>query len=85
MPWEVEVTDEFVHWWDSLAADEQESVAAYVELLERRGPQLPHPYSSSVQTSRHGHMRELRAARRQTVPRPVRVRSTARRPAPVRG
>ncbi len=70
MPWEVEVTDEFVHWWDSLAADEQESVAAYVELLERRGPQLPHPYSSSVQTSRHGHMRELRV---QHAGRPYRV------------
>src|SRR5260370_36103276 len=53
MPWEVEVTDEFVHWWGSLAAHEQESVAAYVELLERRGPPLPHPYSSSGQTSRH--------------------------------
>ena len=59
MAWDVEVTDEFVRWWDSLTAGEQESVAAYVELLEHRGPELPYPYSSSVRGSRHAHMREL--------------------------
>ncbi len=68
--WEVEYTDEFEAWWASLTGDEQESVAAYVELLERRGPQLPHPYSSGVLGSRHGHMRELRI---QHAGRPYRV------------
>jgi len=68
--WEVEYTDEFEAWWASLTGDEQESVAAYVELLERRGPQLPHPYSSGVLGSRHGHMRELRT---QHAGRPYRV------------
>lgn len=70
MAWDVEVTDEFVDWWESLNADEQESVAAYVELLETRGPELPHPYSSSVRSSRHSHMRELRV---QHAGRPYRV------------
>jgi hypothetical protein len=60
MPWEVEYTDDFERWWEDLSDDEQESVASHVELLEARGPQLPFPYSSGVQTSKHGNMRELR-------------------------
>jgi hypothetical protein len=56
----VEYTDDFEHWWAGLTDAEQESVASYVELLEQRGPGLPHPYGSAVITSRHGHMRELR-------------------------
>jgi len=68
--WEVEYTDEFEAWWAGLTGDEQESVAACVELLEKRGPQLHHPYSSAVLDSRHGHMRELRI---QHAGRPYRV------------
>ena len=60
MEWEVEFTDEFGRWWDSLAEAEQDSIAVGVSLLERRGPTLPFPYSSSVEGSRHNHMRELR-------------------------
>ena len=60
MEWRVEYTDEFEAWWDSLDEEEQESVAAYVMLLEKRGPSLPHPYSSGIHGSRHAHMRELR-------------------------
>lgn len=60
MGWEVEYTDEFGEWWDRLDEDEQDSVAAIVQVLEARGPSLPHPYSSSIKSSRHNHMRELR-------------------------
>lgn len=60
MAWDVEYTDEFESWWDGLTADEQESVAATVELLERLGPDLPFPHSSGVSSSRYGQMRELR-------------------------
>lgn len=60
MSWKVEYTDEFGDWWNFLDADEQESVAAYVRLLEEKGPRLPFPYSSRVESSRHSHMRELR-------------------------
>jgi hypothetical protein len=56
----VEFTDQFGEWWDGLAADEQESIRAYVKLLEEFGVSLKHPYSSGVGTSRHKHMRELR-------------------------
>ena len=60
MSWDVEYTDEFGSWWESLIEDEQESVAAYVRLLEERGSNLPFPYSSGIERSRHSHMRELR-------------------------
>lgn len=60
MSWDVEYTDEFGKWWDTLAESEQESVDASVRLLETMGPRLPFPHSSGVKKSRHGHMRELR-------------------------
>lgn len=60
MSWEVEYTDEFEDWWSGLSEDEQISVAASVQLLEVRGPQLGFPHSSGINGSRHGHMRELR-------------------------
>lgn len=70
MAWDVEYTDEFGLWWESLTVAEQESVAATVGLLEIEGPRLPFPYSSGVVGSRHGHMRELRV---QHAGRPYRV------------
>ena len=64
MTWDVEFTNEFEEWWDTLSADEQDAVDVAVDLLEDKGPQLPYPYSSSMQASRHGHMRELRVQHR---------------------
>ena len=60
MSWEVEHTDEFEVWWDTLTLEEQESVAVSVGLLQAKGPHLPHPHSSGIAGSKHGHMRELR-------------------------
>jgi hypothetical protein len=60
MSWDVEYTDEFGDWWNSLSENEQVSVAASVQLLEERGPSLGYPHSSGINGSRHGHMRELR-------------------------
>lgn len=60
MAWDVEYTDEFEAWWNTLSEEEQESLDASVHLLEHRGPSLPFPHSSSVNGSKHGHMRELR-------------------------
>ena len=62
--WDVEYTDEFGEWWNGLTDAEQESVRAYVRLLEERGPQLGHPYSSGISRSKHAHMRELRVQHR---------------------
>jgi hypothetical protein len=60
MDWAVEYTDEFEDWWMTLTEKEQDSVDVVVGLLEIKGPSLPFPYSSSIQGSRHAHMRELR-------------------------
>ncbi|HWC99894.1 MAG TPA: type II toxin-antitoxin system RelE/ParE family toxin [Candidatus Sulfopaludibacter sp.] len=60
MAWDVEFSDEFGQWWDTLTAAEQKSVDFTVSLLQEAGPTLRMPHSSSVETSRHGRMRELR-------------------------
>ncbi len=70
MAWEVEYTDEFGLWWESLTEDDQSAIASYAQELERRGPNLPFPYSSGVNGSRHNHMRELRM---QSGGKPIRV------------
>ena len=61
MVWEVEYTDQFGDWWHELSESQQDAVAARVGLLAERGPHLPYPYSSDINGSRHGVMRELRA------------------------
>ena len=70
MAWEVEYTDEFGAWWRDLLEEQQDAVAARVELLMGHGPNLPFPYSSDVRGSRHGRMRELRV---QQAGRPIRI------------
>jgi|SRR5581483_5870379 len=61
--WEVEVTDEFIEWWNGLTVDQQESVTDRVDLLAERGPDLGRPVVERVHSSRHHHMKELRAAK----------------------
>ena len=60
MKWETEYTDEFRVWWDQLTEKEHESIRAHIKLLGELGPNLPFPYSSDLQGSRHLKMRELR-------------------------
>jgi hypothetical protein len=70
MAYEVEYTNEFAVWWNELSADEQDSVASAVGLLEEREPFLPSPQSSGIHGSRYPHMRELKI---QHAGRPYRV------------
>lgn len=63
MCWDVEYTDEFGEWWDTLSEKERESLNASVGLLLKRGPLLEFPHSSRVFGSRHRQMRELRTQR----------------------
>jgi hypothetical protein len=58
--WEVEFTDEFGQWWDSLTKDEQDAIARSVEVLRRVGPSLVRPQVDSVSGSRHSNLKELR-------------------------
>ena len=60
MAWEVEFTDEFEEWWNTLSDSEQGKVDARVRLLMEHGPNLGFPFSSQVKTSRYPEMRELR-------------------------
>lgn len=60
MSWEVEYTNEFGDWWETLDEAEQIEITARVELIEEKGPQLPSPYSSDIESSEFGEMRELR-------------------------
>ncbi len=71
MAWNVEHIDEFEQeFWNGLGEAEQEDIAASVSLLEERGPNLPFPYSSGIERSRHGHMREPRV---QSGGKPIRI------------
>jgi hypothetical protein len=58
--WEVEFTDDFERWWQTLDENEQESLAASVELLRQLGPQLSRPHADVVRGSKHPNMKELR-------------------------
>ena len=60
MPWEVEHTDEFEEWWDSISEEEQEDIALAVEKLEEQGPSLGRPLADTLENSRHANMKELR-------------------------
>jgi hypothetical protein len=61
MQWEVEYTDAFGAWWDSLTEAEQISVRASVQVLGERGPALGRPHVDSIKGSKFPNMKELRA------------------------
>jgi hypothetical protein len=60
MAWIVEYTDEFGSWYQGLLTAVQDDLDRVVGLLEAKGPQLPFPYSSGIENSRHAHMWGLR-------------------------
>jgi len=64
MAWEVEFTDEFGRWWDSLTEAAQIDVNASVMLLQQFGPTLRFPHSSGIAGARFSEMRELRIQHR---------------------
>jgi hypothetical protein len=68
--WEVEYTDRFDEWWQTLAEDEQESLRATIKLLRQLGPLLSRPHADTVKRSRHSNMKELRT---QCKGRPIRT------------
>lgn len=68
--WDIEYTDEFEQWWQTLTEQEQIDVTATVGLLERIGPQLSRPHADAVKDSKHSNMKELRT---QSQGRPLRT------------
>jgi hypothetical protein len=60
MAWDVEYTNEFEGWWDTLTIDEQDSVESCIPFLQRYGPALGRPLVDTVKGSRNPNMKELR-------------------------
>jgi hypothetical protein len=50
--WEVEYTDEFEAWWNTLSEDEQAAIAVRVERLQEDGPLLRRPIVGEITGSR---------------------------------
>ncbi len=61
--WEVEYTNEFGEWWDTLTEEQQDQIVAVVEVLQRRGPALGRPLADTIKASRHKNMKELRVSK----------------------
>lgn len=58
--WEVEYTDQFEEWWESISVDEQAAIDVAIEVLQEKGPRLGRPLVDTVKGSRHSNMKELR-------------------------
>ena len=65
--WEVEFTDEFGRWWETLTADQQEAIDDRVMLLAENGPGLRRPVVGEIKSSRHINMKELRVSKGGTI------------------
>ncbi len=61
MKWEIEVTDEFTAWYDSLTGVDDRAVAEAVAILEEHGPALGRPFVDTLAGSRIPNLKELRA------------------------
>lgn len=70
MDWDVEVSDEFAQWYESLNEEESVSVDAAVDMLVEYGPMLGRPYADTLKGSRIPNLKELRI---QHQGRPLRV------------
>ena len=60
MQWEINGTDEFADWFESLTEAQQDQVIAVVERLAEKVPSLGRPEVARITASRHHNMKELR-------------------------
>ena len=60
MAWEVEYTNEFEAWWETLDEEDQDAVQEAVERLMTHGPVQGRPWVDTLRSSRHANMKELR-------------------------
>jgi len=59
--WNVEYTDEFHAWWETLGGGERDAIFYSVGLLEQAGPALGRPHVDTITGSRFPNMKELRS------------------------
>jgi hypothetical protein len=64
MAWEIEVSDEFKEWYESLTDPEALNVHNSVEALAAVGPALGRPHVDTLRDSRFPNMKELRVKHR---------------------
>jgi len=60
MAWEIEASDEFKEWYDSLTDEECGSANDVIEALVALGPALGRPQVDTLKSSRYPNMKELR-------------------------
>jgi hypothetical protein len=60
----VHTSDEFDRWWATCNSSLQDTIAAYVGLLEAIGPQLGRPYADTLRGSFVRNLKELRVQHR---------------------
>ena len=60
MPFEIEYTDTFETWWDTLTVDEQSSVSDAVIVLGEHGPDLGRPRVDTLKGTKYANLKELR-------------------------
>jgi hypothetical protein len=58
--WQVEVTDEFADWYQTLHPEQQDRLDAAVDELAARGPSLGRPWVDTLSGSRLRNLKELR-------------------------
>lgn len=58
--WDIEFTDDFGEWFESLTEREQDAIDRGVRMLEQLGPGLGRPHVDTVKGSKHDNMKELR-------------------------
>lgn len=68
--WQIQTTDVFDVWFDSLDDMNRASVLAGMLVLREKGPALSRPYADTVKGSIHPNMKELRV---QSKGSPIRV------------
>lgn len=62
MPWEVEVTDEFKDWYQSLTVAQCDAIDDVLLMLEVDGPRLSRPHVGLIESSAFRNMKELRVS-----------------------
>lgn len=59
MGWNVEHTDEFAAWWDTLTEQQQFDRSARILTLEEEGPYLKRPIVGTINGARYPNMKEI--------------------------
>ena len=60
MSYDIEYTDEFNEWWQTLTEDQQDDFLACIEQLEEYGPKLGRPIVDRIKGSKYKNLKEIR-------------------------